>query len=264
MKLNIYQVDAFASKLFTGNPAAVIPLKKWLPVKKMQLIAMENNLAETAFFVPSKKKNADYHLRWFTPVSEINLCGHATLASAFVCYTFLKHRKKTIVFETASGLLTINRLKKGIEMDFPSWKPTPVEVSPDGLQEALGGAAIVSVSRYRDLLVELEDEKAVKNCQPDMQKLKALNTMVIVTAPGSKLDFVSRFFAPGEGVEEDPVTGSAHSQLIPYWSEKLGKKKMKARQLSQRGGELGCVQLNEERVLMSGQAVFFMKGEIHI
>ena len=231
MKLIIYQVDAFASKLFTGNPAAVIPLKKWLPVKKMQLIAMENNLAETAFFVPSKKKNADYHLRWFTPVSEINLCGHATLASAFVCYTFLKHRKKTIVFETASGLLTINRLKKGIEMDFPSWKPTPVEVSPDGLQEALGGAAIVSVSRYRDLLVELEDEKAVKNCQPDMQKLKALNTMVIVTARGSKLDFVSRFFAPGEGVEEDPVTGSAHSQLIPYWSEKLGKKKMKANKL---------------------------------
>lgn len=264
MKLIQYQVDAFASKLFTGNPAAIIPLKKWLPTKKMQLIAMENNLAETAFLVPSKKKNADYHLRWFTPVSEIHLCGHATLAAAFVCYNFLKHRKKTIVFETASGPLTTTKLKKGIEMDFPSWKPTLLEEIPEGLAQALGGVKIISVSRYRDLLLELENEAAVKNCQPNMQLLKAFNNMIIITAKGSKKDFVSRFFAPGMGVDEDPVTGSAHSQLIPYWSEKLGKTKMKARQLSPRGGDLGCVQINQERVLMSGQSVFFMKGEIQI
>ena len=264
MKLTIYQIDAFAKKLFAGNPAAVVPLKKWLPAKKMQQIAMENNLAETAFFVPSKKKDADFHLRWFTPVSEINLCGHATLASAYVCFRFVKPRKKTIVFETASGLLTVSQKKDQIEMDFPSWKPNPVAIWPEGISAALGETTILSVSQYRDLLVELPDEEAVRSCQPDMTKLKELGIMVIITAPGKKVDFVSRFFAPGMGVEEDPVTGSAHSQLIPYWSEKLGKKKMKALQLSARGGALGCVQLNNERVLMSGQAVFYMKGEINL
>jgi len=264
MKLTIYQIDAFAKKLFKGNPAAIVPLKKWLPQKTMQQIAMENNLAETAFFVPSKKKKVDFYLRWFTPVSEINLCGHATLASAYVYLFILNPKKKQVVFETHSGLLTVSKKQGLLEMDFPSWKPEPLAEWPKGLAEALGVKTIVSVSKFRDLLVELPDEEAVKNSQPNMNLLKQFNSMFIITAPGNKVDFVSRFFAPGDGVDEDPVTGSAHSQLIPYWSEKLGKKKMKAQQLSVRGGAIGCFQLSSERVLMSGNAVFYMKGEINI
>ena len=262
MKLSIYQIDAFTDKLFGGNPAAVIPLDKWLPAKKMQQLAVENNLSETVFFVPSKNKEVDYEIRWFTPTVEINLCGHATLAAAYVIFNELKPKKKKIIFHSQSGLLKVARNGSKIEMDFPSWKPHDVAEIPDGLSAALGNIPIGSLHKYRDLVVVLNDESAVMQCNPDFAALRAISDAVIVTAPGTSCDFVSRFFGPGVGVDEDPVTGSAHSQLIPYWSERLGKKKMKAKQLSARGGTIGCVQLNEARVLMTGACVLFMKGKL--
>ncbi len=264
MKLALYQVDAFTDKLFHGNPAAVIPLKKWIPDELMQQLAMENNLAETAFFVPSGKKGVDYDLRWFTPAFEINLCGHATLASAFVIFEFLKGKKKKIVFSTKSGLLTVNRKKEMLEMDFPSWPPERIMEYPAELLPSLGNPEIAGIYQNREYIVELMNEDAVRKCTPDFSLMKKVDRMVIITAPGNvsdTYDFVSRFFAPNAGIDEDPVTGSAHSQLIPFWSEKLGKKKMKARQLSKRGGEIYCEQKGG-RVIMGGNCVFYMKGEI--
>lgn len=261
MKLNLYQIDAFTDKLFSGNPAAVIPLKKWIPVELMQKLAMENNLAETVFFVPSEKKEADYDIRWFTPVLEINLCGHATLASAFVIFTILKEKKKSVVFSSKSGLLTVKNKKNVLLMDFPSWKPEMVKEYPEGLKEALGVNEIVAVYKNRDLLVELNKEDDVVNATPDFTVLKKMGEKVIITSPGKKVDFVSRFFAPVAGIDEDPVTGSAHSQLIPFWSEKLGKTLLTAKQLSERGGDIYCEQ-NGDRVIMGGNCVFYMKGEI--
>jgi PhzF family phenazine biosynthesis protein len=261
MKLKLYQVDAFTDKLFGGNPAAVIPLKKWLPEGLMQKLAMENNLAETVFFVPSKNKDADYDIRWFTPVLEIDLCGHATLASAFVIFTILKTKKKSVVFSSKTGLLTVKKNKDALLMDFPSWKPEMVKEYPDRLKEALGVHEIVAVYKHRDLLVELNNEDDVANAKPDFTALKQMAEKVIITAPGQKVDFVSRFFAPVAGIDEDPVTGSAHSQLIPFWSEKLNKKVMRAFQLSDRGGDIYCEQ-NGNRVIMGGKCVFYMKGEI--
>lgn len=263
MKLTLYQVDAFTDKLFGGNPAAVIPLKKWIPDELMQQLAMENNLSETVFFVPSKKKNTDYDIRWFTPELEINLCGHATLASAYVIFEILKEKKKKVVFNSKSGLLTVSRKKNILEMNFPSWKPERMGEYPAELLVSLGNPEIAGVYKNRDYLVELLNEDAVKKCQPDFTLMKKTGEKVIITAPGKDVDFVSRFFAPTAGVDEDPVTGSAHSQLIPFWSYKLGKNKMKARQLSKRGGDIYCEQKGE-RVIMGGQAVFYMKGEIEI
>jgi PhzF family phenazine biosynthesis protein len=263
MKLTLYQVDAFTDHLFGGNPAAVIPLKKWLPEDLMQKIAMENNLAETVFFVPSEHPKADYDIRWFTPVLEINLCGHATLASAFVIFNYLGSKRNRVVFNSKSGLLTVRNKKQNLLMDFPSWKPEKLEEYPAELQQALGVDEIVAVYKSRDLLVELVNEQAVKDAKPDFTTLKKMGEKVIITAPGNSVDFVSRFFAPVAGIDEDPVTGSAHSQLIPFWSEKLGKTKMQARQLSARGGSLYCEQVGE-RVIMGGQAVFFMKARISI
>lgn len=263
MKLKIFQVDAFTDKLFGGNPAAVVPLKKWLPDDMMQQLAMENNLAETVFFVPSEKKAADYDIRWFTPAIEINLCGHATLASAFVLFTILKQEKKAVTFNSKSGLLTVKKKKDTLLMDFPSWKPEMVTAYPDGLREALGVNEIVAVYKYRDLLVELNKEEDVQNARPDFTMLKKMGLEVMITAPGKEVDFVSRFFAPAAGIDEDPVTGSAHSQLIPFWSEKTGKKVMQAKQLSRRGGGIYCEQ-NGDRVIMGGQCVFYMKGEVTI
>jgi PhzF family phenazine biosynthesis protein len=261
MKLSLYQIDAFAEKLFAGNPAAVMPLQKWIPDELMQQLAMENNLPETAFFVPSAKKGVDYDIRWFAPETEINLCGHATLASAYAVFNILEEKKKTVVFSSSSGLLTVKKKKDELEMDFPSWKPERTTDYPQELQQALGVKELVGVYKYRDLLVELNSEQDVRNTKPDFTTLKKLNVHVIVTAPGLEVDFVSRFFAPAAGIEEDPVTGSAHSQLIPFWSEKLGKTQMQARQLSQRGGYLG-VEQKGERVLMTGKCVFYMKGTV--
>lgn len=269
MKLRLYQIDAFASHLFKGNPAAVIPLKKWLPTELMQQIALENNLSETVFFVASKEKGVDYDVKWFTPEVEINLCGHATLASAYVIFKILKTKKKKVVFNSKSGRLTVMKDLKSPPlggfrgfMDFPSWKPERLTEYPTELGAVLGNPEIVGVYKYRDVLVELVNEEAVLNCQPDFTLMKKYFDKMIITAPGREVDFVSRFFAPGAGINEDPVTGSAHSQLIPFWSDKLGKKKMKAKQLSKRGGELYCEQVNEQRVIIGGQCLFYMKGEI--
>ncbi len=267
MKIKLYQIDAFTNKLFSGNPAAVIPLEKWLDTQLMQSIAKENNLSETAFFVPSSKEinNADsFELRWFTPGFEINLCGHATLASAFVIFNFLGYEKKNIVFKTQSGELKVTEDENKICMNFPSWNPERISEYYPELSKALGNAEIVGVYKNRELIVELMNEDAVRKCQPDFTMINKFPEMVIITAPGKDVDFVSRFFAPQAGINEDPVTGSAHSQLIPFWADKLGKKKMTAKQLSERGGYLWCEQLNNERVLMSGEAVFFMEGEIEI
>jgi len=264
MKMTLYQVDAFTNKLFGGNPAAVIPLKEWLDTELMQKIALENNLSETVFFVPSEKKSVDYDIRWFTPAVEIDLCGHATLASAYIVFNILKEKKRKIVFSSQSGLLIVKKEKDRMEMDFPSWKPERVNDYPAVLSSVLNGAEIVGVYKHRDLLVELLNEEAVKNCKPDFSAMKRHFDKMIITAPGKEVDFVSRFFAPGAGIDEDPVTGSAHSQLIPFWSEKLGKNKMLAKQLSQRGGDIYCEQLNTERVIMGGECVFYMKGVISI
>jgi PhzF family phenazine biosynthesis protein len=263
MKLTLYQVDAFTDKLFGGNPAAVIPLKKWIPDELMQQLAMENNLSETVFFVSSKDKAADYDIRWFTPELEINLCGHATLASAYVIFEILKEKKKKIIFNSKSGLLTVSRKKDILEMNFPSWKPERMDEYPAELLVSLGNPEIAGVYKNRDWLVELLNEDAIKKCQPDFTLMKKAGEKIIITAPGKEVDFVSRFFAPTAGVDEDPVTGSAHAQLIPFWSYKLGKDKMKARQLSKRGGDIYCEQKGE-RVIMGGQCVFYMKGDIEM
>jgi PhzF family phenazine biosynthesis protein len=264
MKLTICQVDAFTGTLFGGNPAAVIPLKEWLDEELMQKIGMENNLSETVFFVPSTAADADYEIRWFTPEVEINLCGHATLASAYILFNILNFDKPEIRFSSKSGILKINKNEDLLTMNFPSWKPERVDDYTAELSLVLGGAEIIGVYQYRDILVELNDEVVVKNCHPDFTLMKKHFDKMIITAPGKNVDFVSRFFAPGAGIDEDPVTGSAHSQLIPFWSEKLNKNKLHALQLSKRGGELWCEQLDKERVLMSGKCVFYMKGEINI
>jgi len=266
MKLTLYQIDAFTNKLFGGNPAAVVPLKKWIPDDLMQKLALENNLSETVFFVPSEKKGVDYDIRWFTPELEINLCGHATLASAYVLMEILKEKKKKVVFNSKCGLLTVRKdsQKKFMGlMDFPSWKPEKIDNYPNELIASLGNPEIVAVYKYRDYLVELNTEEAVKKIQPDFTLMKKTGEKIIITAPGKEVDFVSRFFAPTAGVDEDPVTGSAHSQLIPFWSEKLGKNKMRARQLSKRGGDIYCEQ-NGDRVVIGGECAFYMEGELSI
>lgn len=277
MKLTLYQADAFTNKLFHGNPAAIIPLKKWIDDELMQQIALENNLSETAFFIPNsspmrggREGAADFDLRWFTPGREIDLCGHATLASAFVIFELLKLKKKKVVFNTMSGLLEVKKdfqsppsgVFRGL-MDFPSWPPEKVNEYPAELVASLGNPEIAGVYRNREFIVELMNEDAVRNCKPDFTLMSKVERMVIITAPGKKVDFVSRFFAPNSGINEDPVTGSAHSQLIPFWSYKLGKKKMNAKQLSQRGGDIYCEQKGD-RVIMGGQCVFYMKGDIRL
>lgn len=261
MKLTIYQVDAFTDKLFGGNPAAVIPLDKWLDISLMHTIALENNLSETVFFVKSANADYDYEIRWFTPEVEINLCGHATLAAAFVLFNILNFDKPEIRFNCLSGSLKVTKEKDLICMDFPSWKPERLDIYADELSTILGGVEIVGVYKQRDLLVELMNEDVVKKCDPDFSLMKKHIDRMIITAPGKNVDFVSRFFAPGAGIDEDPVTGSAHSQLIPFWAEKLGKNDLHALQLSKRGGELWCEQKGD-RVMMKGKAVFYMKGEI--
>jgi predicted PhzF superfamily epimerase YddE/YHI9 len=263
MKLTLYQVDAFANQLFSGNPAAVISLKKWIPDDLMQKIALENNLSETVFFVSSEKKEADFDIRWFTPTLEINLCGHATLASAYVIFEILKSKKKKAVFNSKSGLLTVVKKSKQLLMDFPSWPPERIDTYPPELLTSLGNPEIAGVYQHREYIVELMNEEAVRKCQPDFSLMRKVNKMVIITAPGKEVDFVSRFFAPTSGVDEDPVTGSAHSQLIPFWSEKLSKKVMQAKQLSLRGGNIYCEQKGD-RVIMGGECVFYMKGEIQL
>lgn len=259
MKLTQYQVDAFTRRLFGGNPAAVVPLETWLPDTVLQAIAEENNLSETAFFVP---ENGGFHLRWFTPVAEVDLCGHATLASAHVLFAHLAHPAETLRFHTRSGVLTVMRVADGYRMDFPASTPEPCDL-PAALVTALG-LTPQCVLRAEDYLVVLEDEQVVRSLKPDMHALSMLDRRgVIVTASGSDCDFVSRFFAPKFGIPEDPVTGSAHCQLMPYWAGRLGRNDLGAKQLSPRGGELSC-SLKGDRVEITGQAVTFMEATIRL
>ncbi|MET3981528.1 PhzF family phenazine biosynthesis protein [Mucilaginibacter sp. UYP25] len=261
MTIPIYQADAFTNKLFGGNPAAVCPLDEWLPDETMQKIALENNLAETAFFVKNENR---YLLRWFTPELEIDLCGHATLASAHILFTELGYVNGTIYFDTIkAGTLAVKRDGDKYSMDFPSRLPFAADI-PEGLVEALGGKKPKEVLRSRDYMLVYETEEDIMEIIPDHSALAKINTLgVIVTAPGKDVDFVSRFFAPAAGVPEDPVTGSAHCNLIPYWAGKLGKNTLHAYQLSARHGELWC-ELKGDRVIMAGNAVTYLKGEIYI
>lgn len=259
MKLTLYQVDAFADKIFTGNPAAVIPLTQWLDDGLMQEIAMENNLSETVFFVPT---DTGFHIRWFTPDYEIDLCGHATLASAFVIKNFIQPGLTEINFTTQqAGTLTVYANSGGYTLNFPSRMPVACEV-PEGLLKSLGVSQVVEVLRSRDYFVVLPNEEAVRNLVPDYNTMKGLDTIgVIATAKGQEADVVSRCFYPGAGIPEDPVTGSAHCNIVPYWSGKLGKTKLFCQQLSHRHGNLHC-ELTGDRVLMTGSCVLYMKGEL--
>ena len=257
----IYQADAFTNKLFGGNPAAVIPLEQWIDDMLMQQIAAENNLAETVFFVP---KNEGFHIRWFTPELEIDLCGHATLASAFILYNYLGYSKKEIIFYSKSGELLITRDGDKFCLNFPSRMPVRITEYPDTLLNGLGITDPLGVYKSRDYVVEVATENEVRNLDIDMSLLNQIDVIgIIVTAPGKDCDFVSRFFAPNCGIPEDPVTGSAHSTLVPFWAEKLNKNTLHAKQLSKRGGELWCENIGD-RVTMSGNCVFYMKGEINV
>ena len=258
-EIPLYQVDAFTDAVFAGNPAAVCPLDAWLPDDLLPALASENNLSETAFFVAE----ADgYRLRWFTPAAEVDLCGHATLATAHVIATILDPDVSELRFQSRSGLLTVARSGDGYVMDFPAIKGAP---SPQAaaVAEALG-VQPVAVFQAMDVMAVLETESEVLALQPDFARLAEIDTRgVIVTAPGGAVDFVSRFFAPRPDIPEDPVTGSAHSMLTPYWAERLGKTKMTARQVSARGGEL-TVEDRGERVTIGGKAALFMVGQITV
>ncbi len=257
----IYQVDAFTDTLFCGNPAAVCPLENWLPEEKMQKIAAENNLAETAFFI---SKGSDFQLRWFTPELEIDLCGHATLATAHVIFTSLNYQGNIIHFHTLkAGVLTVTRENDMYNLDFPSRMPEACEV-PQGLIEAMGGKRPVEILRSRDYFLVYEAEEDILQLHPDFTKLGLIDSLgFIVTAPGDNSDFVSRFFAPSAGINEDPVTGSAHCNLIPYWANRLNRQKLHAYQVSSRRGELWC-ENKGNRVSMAGKAMTYLKGEIYI
>jgi PhzF family phenazine biosynthesis protein len=261
MKIPFYQVDAFSRKIFGGNPAGVCLLESWLSDEVLQAISAENNLPDTAFLV--HKSKGRYDLRWFTPTVEVDLCGHATLASAFVIFSFIDSTLPSVDFETASGSLSVSKSGELLCMDFPARKPVPSQGS-SMLSEALG-AEPVEVLKSRDLMAVFKDESTIRGMSPDFEKLEQIPDAfaVIVTAPGEKSDFVSRFFAPRVGIPEDPVTGSAHCTLIPYWSDRLNKGHLHAYQLSRRGGELFCEHMND-RVRISGRAVLYAAGELHL
>jgi predicted PhzF superfamily epimerase YddE/YHI9 len=261
MRLPIYQVDAFADRVFRGNPAAVCPLETWLPDATLQGIAAENNLSETAFFV---REGNDYALRWFTPSVEVDLCGHATLASGYVVMRFLEPQRERVSFHTAkAGTLVVNRRADMLVMDFPAWPAVPV-APPPRLFAALGGTPR-EVLRARDHLVLYGSAAEIAALTPDLAALAKVDCWaVIVTAPGENgIDFVSRFFAPAQGVPEDPATGSAHCTLVPYWAKRLGKTELEARQLSRRGGALSCA-LDGDRVSIAGKAVLYLEGRISV
>jgi len=259
MKLPIYQIDAFTGELFKGNPAAVCPLESWIDTDIMQKIAAENNLSETAFFV----KNGDrFDLKWFTPTVEVELCGHATLATSFVVFNELGHDTDELRFDTRSGELVVRRDGDLLSMNFPSYKPAPATM-PDGLLLAMGSPP-VECHKSTSYLLEYGFEDDIRALSPDFNMLSQIaDASFIVTARGSASDFVSRFFAPNHGVPEDPVTGSAHSVLTPYWATKLGKTELHAFQISSRGGEIFCED-HGDRVKISGRAVKYLQGEIEV
>jgi PhzF family phenazine biosynthesis protein len=258
MELRLYQIDAFTDRLFGGNPAAVCPLDSWLPDEVMQQIAAENNLAETAFYVRTED---GFHIRWFTPTVEVDLCGHATLAAAYVAFHHDTCPGDVVEFASKSGPLKVRREGELLVLDFPADTVEPVAV-PQMLVEALGREPIETYKGKTDYLVVYGVEEHVASLQPDLVDLAVVPARgIIVTAPGRRVDFVSRFFAPQVGVPEDPVTGSAHTTLTPYWSARLGKRDLTAMQLSKRQGRLNC-RLAGSRVEIAGRAVPYLKGTI--
>ena len=259
MRLPLYHVDAFTSRVFGGNPAGVVPLSSWLDDATLQSIAAENNLSETAFFVGGSGR---YAIRWLTPQTEVDLCGHATLASAFVIFTRLEPGLEAVEFSSKSGTLRVTRAGDLLALDFPARPARQVDLT-GALQAALG-ARPKEVWAARDLMAVYETEDEVRDLKPDLPLLSAFDSFaVLVTAPGRKSDFVSRFFAPRQGVPEDPVTGSAHCTLVPYWAKRLGKSKLHALQVSARGGELFCEDRGD-RVSIGGHAVLYLEGTLEV
>lgn len=267
--LPLYQIDSFATEVFRGNPAAVCPSDTWLSDDVMRALAAENNLSETAFVVPGGEGGADYGLRWFTPTTEVDLCGHATLATAWALFFDVGVTKDALTFSTRSGILSVTRGDDGVlTMDFPQSKVMPAP-HPDELPRALGHPALEFCKAKNGMVLALiKDAPAVRKLQPVMRAVAELSDHgLIVTAPGGgedgDVDFVSRFFAPRLGIPEDPVTGAAHTVLAPYWAKRLGKTSLRARQVSARGGDLAC-ELAGERVRISGRAALYLKGEIRL
>lgn len=280
MEIPLYQIDAFADRPFSGNPAAVCPLSEWLPNETLQAIAAENNLSETAFFVslaghdshcsdnpdsnsPDCDSPAHFQLRWFTPTTEVDLCGHATLATAYVLFDCLGFPGEAIRFATRSGTLVVTRASCGLTMDFPA-----LAVAPTDMPEQVVGGALGAIPgeawQGSDLLLVYASQQQIEALTPDFRSLAKLPYRgIIATAPGEECDFVSRFFAPASGIDEDPVTGSAHCILTPFWAERLGKQVLSASQLSPRGGTLTC-ELAGERVLLTGNAICYLKGTIQL
>jgi PhzF family phenazine biosynthesis protein len=263
----LFQVDAFTEKIFSGNPAAVCPLTHWLEEKQMLAIAAENNLSETAFFVPQEEQA--YALRWFSPKSEIQLCGHATLATAFVIFDFLRPGTTSVRFHTCSGPLDVKKEGDYLAMDFPLLPVRPCDSVPKPLLDGLNPSPRVvlesgATAAERNYFVVYDSEKDVREAIPDLPILETLHPAgVCITAPGEQVDFVSRYFAPSYGIPEDPVTGSTHCSLGPYWSARLKKSVLRARQISSRGGEL-LVQPHGSRITLKGKAVLYLVGEISI
>lgn len=259
MKLPIYQVDAFTSRMFAGNPAAVVLLEDWLPDRVLAAIAAENNLAETAFVIP---RGDVMPLRWFTPAVEVDLCGHATLATAHVLFKYLFSKADRVTFSTKSGDLPVQRDGERLRLDFPARPGKPVEIT-DEVVSALG-VRPRELYRARDLMAIYDSEAQVRDFRPDAQRLATLDVFaIIISAPGDGSDYVCRFFAPRKGILEDPVTGSAQCTLVPYWAARLGKTELTGRQLSPRGGELRCT-LAGDRVLIAGSTVEYLRGEIDV
>ncbi len=260
-KIKLYQIDAFTDKVFSGNPAAVMILNEWLDEEIMQKIASENNLAETAFVV---KKGQDFEIRWFTPAVEVDLCGHATLASAYVLFKYFNYRENKIDFLSKySGLLTVEKQGDKLTLDFPTDTLNEVK-TPHKLVNAFGKTPDVTYKGKTDYMLVFSSQKQIESLHPNFEELASIGGRgIIVTAPGDTADFVSRFFAPQVGINEDPVTGSAHTTLIPYWSERLEKRIMTARQLSQRKGDLICENCGD-RVKITGKGVTYMIGEIEL
>lgn len=257
MPITIYQVDAFAREMFQGNAAAICPLPSWLDDALMQQIAMENNLSETAFLV---QESEGWRIRWFTPTREVKLCGHATLAAAWVYFRFIQPAARQLTFQSLSGPLHVRQDEGLLYLDFPAEPPQPMDC-PDPLLKALG-VEVMDCAAASDWLVRVRDESTLLDLQPDMALLRQLDRRgLIITAEAGDCDFVSRFFAPKYGIDEDPVTGSAHTQLVPYWAQRLNKSKLVAEQRSARGGRLWC-EHQGERVIIGGEARLYMRGEI--
>ena len=261
MEFQLFQVDAFTDRVFGGNPAAIIPLESWLSDDLLQHIATENNLSETAYFV---QQSGRIQLRWFTPVYEVDLCGHATLAAAHVWFKHLGETGSEVVFETRSGELTVTPMDQGYEMNFPADEIQPVD-PPSALLEGLQQSPLACYRGKDDYLVILPSESAVQTLKPNFNAIAQLenNRGVIVSAKGDQVDFVSRCFFPSAGINEDPVTGSAHTTMAPYWAAQLGKHELTARQISARIGELSCA-VRDDRVLLTGRAITYMMGTIYL